>query len=124
VPRPEELVWAKIDNGEFVPRDRSRDDLLSRAAFPVKVHYVLKLVEIEGRDDVFGWLPHGRSFRIFKEKEFERVVLRRYLSSIKVNARQVVLRAGALAANSLTVVDPDENVSYLSWQLWFQPYPR
>ncbi|GKY93709.1 hypothetical protein MPSEU_000338100 [Mayamaea pseudoterrestris] len=52
-------------------------------AFPLKLHETLHQIESEGNGDIFGWLPHGRSFKIFKQKEFVDVVLPRYFVMTK-----------------------------------------
>ena len=45
------------------------------ASFPVKLHETLTQIENDGYGDIIGWLPHGRSFKIHKQKEFSEIVL-------------------------------------------------
>lgn len=48
------------------------------AAFPLKLHETLKIIEDDGLDHVIGWMPHGRSFKIHKHQEFVEEVLPKY----------------------------------------------
>lgn len=56
------------------------------AAFPLKLHETLKQIELDGLDHILGWLPHGRSFKIFQQKEFVESILPRYFVMTKVRA--------------------------------------
>jgi hypothetical protein len=47
--------------------------------FPAKLHYVLSELEREGRSDIAGFMPHGRSFKVFNQREFVEQVLRWYV---------------------------------------------
>ena len=51
---------------------------LAAPAFPVKLHQTLSVIERDGFSDIIGWLPHGRSFKIHKQKEFSEIILPRY----------------------------------------------
>ena len=51
--------------------------------FPLKLHSVLMQIERDGLDSIFGWLPHGRSFKIHKEKEFKDIILPMYFRAKK-----------------------------------------
>jgi hypothetical protein len=53
------------------------------AAFPLKLHEILSLIESDGHDDIIGWLPHGRSFKIHKHKEFVETILPKYFVMTK-----------------------------------------
>jgi len=53
------------------------------AAFPLKLHETLSQIDENGFSDIIGWLPHGRSFKIFKQKEFSQVILPRYFVMTK-----------------------------------------
>jgi Conserved hypothetical protein (Lin0512_fam)/HSF-type DNA-binding len=57
----------------------------SGTSFPVKLHETLRQIEVDGLDNVVGWLPHGRSFKIFKQKEFVDIVLPKYFVMTKVS---------------------------------------
>ena len=61
------------------------------AAFPLKLHEILSQIENDGHDDVIGWLPHGRSFKILKQKEFVDEILPNYFVMTKKSSflRQV-----------------------------------
>ena len=43
--------------------------------FPAKMHAILSRSELK---EIVGWLPHGRSWRILKPREFEIKVLPKY----------------------------------------------
>lgn len=53
------------------------------AAFPLKLHETLSQIETDGHDDIIGWMPHGRSFKIHKQKEFAEIILPRYFVMTK-----------------------------------------
>lgn len=38
------------------------------ATFPLKLHEIMSQIELDGHDDIIGWLHHGRSFKIRKQK--------------------------------------------------------
>ena len=48
------------------------------AAFPLKLHETLTIIENDGLDHVIGWMPHGRSFKIHKHQEFVDEILPKY----------------------------------------------
>ena len=56
----------------------------SSPVFPLKLHETLTQIENDGYDDIIGWLPHGRSFKIHKQKEFTEIILPRYVIRIFV----------------------------------------
>lgn len=78
------------DFSQELPRSDELD-LLSRtapsrtpnAAFPLKLHETLRQIEIDGLDSIIGWQPHGRSFKIRKQKEFVDVILPKYFVMTK-----------------------------------------
>ena len=51
----------------------------SSPVFPLKLHETLTQIDKDGYDDIIGWLPHGRSFKIHKQKEFTDIILPRYV---------------------------------------------
>jgi hypothetical protein len=53
------------------------------AAFPLKLHETLTQIENNGHGDIIGWMPHGRSFKIHKQKEFAEIILPRYFVMTK-----------------------------------------
>jgi hypothetical protein len=56
--------------------------------FPVKLHMILSNPDFE---DIVGWLPHGRSWRILQQKAFEEKVIPLYFRHGRYSsfARQV-----------------------------------
>jgi Heat shock transcription factor len=46
--------------------------------FPLKLLIILKILEREGMDHIFSWLPHGRAFGIHKLGLFEEEVMKRF----------------------------------------------
>merc|ERR1719464_1735870 len=55
----------------------------SSPVFPLKLHETLTQIEKDGYDDIIGWHPHGRSFKIHKQKEFTDIILPRYFVMTK-----------------------------------------
>jgi hypothetical protein len=53
------------------------------AAFPLKLHETLTQIENNGHGEIIGWMPHGRSFKIHKQKEFAEIILPRYFVMTK-----------------------------------------
>lgn len=53
------------------------------AGFPLKLHETLSLIERDGNDHIIGWLPHGRSFKIYQQKEFVEMILPKYFVMTK-----------------------------------------
>jgi hypothetical protein len=60
------------------PEDASNSHQMEQN-FPAKLHYVLSELEREGKSDIAGFMPHGRSFKVFKQREFVEHVLRWYV---------------------------------------------
>lgn len=48
--------------------------------FPDKLYRMIRDMDVEGKTDVIGFLPHGRAFKVHKMDEFLKVVLPRYFS--------------------------------------------
>lgn len=61
----------------------SSNNRTPNAAFPLKLHETLSQIENDGHGDIIGWMPHGRSFKIHKQKEFAEIVLPRYFVMTK-----------------------------------------
>ena len=76
------------DFSDEVPTEEENSSLLSalssaaektpNAPFPLKLHETLLEIERDGYDDIVGWLPHGRSFKIHKQQEFVQLILPKY----------------------------------------------
>jgi hypothetical protein len=52
-------------------------------AFPLKLHETLKQIENDKNDHIFGWLPHGRSFKIHQQQDFSAIILPQYFIMTK-----------------------------------------
>lgn len=82
------------DNSGLTPADVEAELRTKRVSsrkeptFPMKLHKMLSDPEAEG---VITWLPHGRSWKILKQDNFESVLLPRYFdhSNISSFMRQV-----------------------------------
>jgi hypothetical protein len=48
--------------------------------FPWKLHDMLDAVEKEGLEHIVSWQPHGRSFTVYKPREFVDKVLKRFFT--------------------------------------------
>jgi hypothetical protein len=84
--------------------------LTPNAAFPLKLHETLTHIELDGHDDIIGWLPHGRSFKIHKQKEFVTEILPKYFVMTKKSSflRQLNL----YGFNRLSGIGPDQGSYY------------
>lgn len=84
--------------------------LTPNAAFPLKLHETLTHIELDGHDDIIGWLPHGRSFKIHKQKEFVQTILPKYFVMTKKSSflRQLNL----YGFNRLSGIGPDQGSYY------------
>ncbi|KAG7340541.1 HSF-type DNA-binding protein [Nitzschia inconspicua] len=78
-PNPGEDEWEAPGTAD----DGKRPIRLVPAAFPTKLHETLQQIEDDGFGDIIGWMPHGRSFKIHKQKEFAEIVLPRYFIMTK-----------------------------------------
>jgi hypothetical protein len=47
--------------------------------FPWRLHEMLEAATREGMEDIVSWQPHGRSFTVYKPKEFVGKILQRYV---------------------------------------------
>jgi HSF-type DNA-binding/Conserved hypothetical protein (Lin0512_fam) len=82
----------------------------ANAAFPLKLHEILSQIELDGHDNIIGWLPHGRSFKIHKQKEFVDIILPMYFVMTKKSSflRQLNL----YGFNRLSGIGPDQGSYY------------
>lgn len=78
--------------------------------FPIRLHETLTQIEKDGHDNIIGWLAHGRSFKIHKQKDFLSVILPRYFVMTKKSSflRQLNL----YGFNRLCRVGPDHGSYY------------
>ena len=53
--------------------------------FPAKLHAILSRKDL---DDIICWLPHGRSWRILKPRDFEKHVMPKYFGQSKLSSFQ------------------------------------
>lgn len=76
------VSYSDYSNEHPLPEERDCWALSTRTTsspvFPLKLHETLTQIEKDGYDDIIGWLPHGRSFKIHKQKEFTDIILPRY----------------------------------------------
>lgn len=81
------ILYADFSSEQPLPEERDCWALSTRTTscpvFPLKLHETLTQIEKDGYDDIVGWLPHGRSFKIFKQKEFTEIILPRYFVMTK-----------------------------------------
>jgi hypothetical protein len=77
------LSYRDYSNEQPQPEERDCWALSTRTTsspvFPLKLHETLTQIDKDGYDDIIGWLPHGRSFKIHKQKEFTDIILPRYV---------------------------------------------
>lgn len=90
----------------FLVRSQGSSTKTPNAAFPLKLHETLTQIENDGFSHIIGWLPHGRSFKIFEQKEFVDVVLPKYFVMTKKSSflRQLNL----YGFNRLSGIGPDQ----------------
>ena len=67
----------------YLVRTQDSPTRTPNAAFPLKLHETLTQIEQDGYGHIIGWLPHGRSFKIFQQQEFVNVVLPKYFVMTK-----------------------------------------
>jgi hypothetical protein len=60
--------------------------------FPLKLHKLLEQLRKEGKQNILGWNPDGRSFSIFKPKEFiEEIMTEHFPRQSQYKSFQVML---------------------------------
>jgi hypothetical protein len=86
-PRQNELDLASKEAEAAADRSPSPSSPAKRSTasktFPVMLHQTLTQIEDDGFGNIVGWMPHGRSFRIFRQEEFVDIVLPRYFVMTK-----------------------------------------
>ena len=65
----------KVQDMSIVSKDRRKALDLK---FIVKLHFELENIEEDGKHDIMGWMPHGRSFRIHDRERFIDEILPNY----------------------------------------------
>mmetsp|Transcript_50352 Transcript_50352/g.151637 ORF Transcript_50352/g.151637 Transcript_50352/m.151637 type:complete len:1033 (-) Transcript_50352:696-3794(-) len=81
---PDEEVLNNFDNSAVgMKRGGNKGQAPS---FPFKLHYLLDDVARLGQDEIITWLPHGRCFRVLKQKEFVEHVMPRYFQLSKYSS--------------------------------------
>lgn len=95
---------------EFDLLDANPTERTTNAAFPIKLHETLSLIERDGYKHIVGWLPHGRSFKIHQQKQFVEMILPKYFVMTKKSSflRQLNL----YGFNRLSGVGPDQGSYY------------
>ena len=75
-----------------IPRD---ENLKGRCheRFPVKLYNILMNSDDGGYSSIITWLPHGRAFKIHDNNRFEREIMVKYFSNMKIDSfkRQLYL---------------------------------
>jgi hypothetical protein len=46
-----------------------------KVTFALRLHYVLRDVEKEGKTNIISWLPHGRAIKVHDKELFEQEIL-------------------------------------------------
>mmetsp|Transcript_18725 Transcript_18725/g.38742 ORF Transcript_18725/g.38742 Transcript_18725/m.38742 type:complete len:561 (-) Transcript_18725:617-2299(-) len=91
-PKPETSTYQDFSKLPPLPRKEhvlpSQSETAKEPTFPVKLHMILSNPDHE---EVIKWLPHGRSWRIVKQKELEKKVIPLYFRHGRYSsfARQV-----------------------------------
>ncbi len=78
------------DDGPLSKKDevilKQYDEDRVGGAFPLKLHIILKILEREGNDHIFSWLPHGRAFGIHRNGRFEEEVVKRFFKQSQISS--------------------------------------
>lgn len=72
--------------------------------FPAKMHAILSRKDLE---DVISWMPHGRSWRVHKPREFEIRVIPAYFEHVKFSS--FVRQANGWGFQRITIDNRDRN---------------
>jgi hypothetical protein len=72
---------AMLPSGSKRQNARHRD---STTLFPLKLHKLLSMVEMEGLSSIISWQVHGRAFKIHKPKEFLEKVMPIHFHQTKI----------------------------------------
>jgi len=108
------VSYRDYSNEQPQPQERDCWALSTRTTsspvFPLKLHETLTQIENDGYDDIIGWHPHGRSFKIHKQKEFTDIILPRYFVMTKKSSflRQLNL----YSFNRFSGTSPDKGSYY------------
>lgn len=91
-------------------KKNSTEEGNGRKNFPVSLHAMLNLAEIDGFEHIASWQPHGRSFRIHKHKEFMDCIMPKMFRQSKWSSfqRQVNL----YGFKRITAAGPDKGAYY------------
>uniref|UniRef100_A0A7S3QA97 HSF-type DNA-binding domain-containing protein n=1 Tax=Chaetoceros debilis TaxID=122233 RepID=A0A7S3QA97_9STRA len=65
---------------------KSSAQVVKRKAFPLKLQYMLTLVEEQGMQRIVSWLPHGRGFIIRDAEKFSLEVMAKYFRQTKLSS--------------------------------------
>jgi hypothetical protein len=71
----------------MLPRGSKRQNARHRDAatlFPLKLHKLLSMVEMEGLSSIISWQAHGRAFKIHKPKDFLEKVMPIHFHQTKI----------------------------------------
>ena len=72
--------------------------------FPLKLHKLLEQLEKEGKNHIIGWNPDGKSFAVFRPKEFATdIMATHFRRQSRYKSFQVRYRSDTLCASSFVV---------------------
>jgi hypothetical protein len=86
-------------------------------SFPVKMHAILSRPDLA---DIVSWMPHGRSWRVWKPREFEVKVIPTYFEHNKFSS--FIRQANGWGFRRITTKGPDRNSYY--HELFLQGVPH
>lgn len=90
------------------------------AAFPVKLHEILSQIEADGMNDIIGWMPHGRAFKIHKVSTESKGELSANADSHKTLTNNAATRICGHCATSLFCHDKEVIVLATAQFVWLQ----
>ena len=73
-----EETMIQIGSGEHLTTPAASSHF-SDSNFPVKLHYMLSELEVDGMSHIVSWQPHGRCFLVHKPVEFVEKILSLYV---------------------------------------------
>merc|ERR1719506_3013752 len=64
------------------------NNMVTKFAFPFKLHSILENAEKMNRVDIVSWLPSGKAFKIHKPKDFADTIMPQYFNQTKYRSFQ------------------------------------
>jgi len=68
--------------------DDMNNNMVTKFAFPFKLHSILENAEKMNRVDIVSWLPSGKAFKIHKPKDFADTIMPQYFNQTKYRSFQ------------------------------------